>query len=114
MSSTFSGSMCAQGCSSLTLIMGLLNSADEASVFRYNHMSSDGPKHSFDSHMEQALGEHVWLLQCLTGKRAGADVVSSLGTCHHILGVVAAPPARGSPAQVTSGSPFLQSCLWGQ
>lgn len=73
MSSTFSGSMCAQGGSSLTLIMGLPNPKDEASVFQHNHMSSDGPKHSFDSRIEQALEEHVWLLQCLTGKRAGAD-----------------------------------------
>lgn len=72
-SSTFSGSMCAQGRSSLKLIMGLLNSEDEASVFQYNHMSSAGLKHSFDSHIEQVLRGHVRLLQCLAGERAGAD-----------------------------------------
>lgn len=53
--------------------MGVLNSEDEASVLQYNHRSSGGRKHSFDSHIEQAFREHVRLLQCLTGKRAGAD-----------------------------------------
>lgn len=53
--------------------MGLLISEEEASVFQYSHMSSDGPKHSFDSHTEQVLREHVWLLHCLTGKHAGTD-----------------------------------------
>lgn len=52
--------------------MGLLNSKDEA-CFSVHHMSSDGPKHNFDSHIEQVLREHVQVLQCLTGKRAGAD-----------------------------------------
>lgn len=45
----------------------------------------------------------------------GLMEVSDLGTCHHILDaedVVTGSPARGFPAGVTSGSPFLQSSLW--
>lgn len=44
----------------------------------------------------------------------GLMEVSDLGTCHHILDaedVVTGSPARGFPAGVTSGSPFLQSSL---
>lgn len=41
--------------------------------------------------------------------------MSNLGTCCHILDaedVVEVSPARGFPARVSPGSPFLQSSLW--
>lgn len=45
----------------------------------------------------------------------GLTEKSNLGSCHDILNaedVVAKSPARGFPARVTSGTTFLQSCLW--
>lgn len=45
----------------------------------------------------------------------GLTEVSDLGTCRHVLDaedIVVISPARGFPARVTPGSPFLQSSLW--